>query len=59
MYEFICDRVIPGCSHTETAQTEEEARKLARRHLEDHHRFETIDSSQQIKIDMAIMGIHR
>ena len=29
MYEFICDRLIPGCTHTETAETEEEARKKA------------------------------
>ena len=59
MYEFICDRLIPGCTHTETAETKEEAKKKARQHLTDHHRFETMDDSQQIKIDMAIMGIHR
>ena len=58
-YEFMCDRVIPGCKHTETAATEEEARAKARKHLEDHHRFETLDDSQRIRIDMAIVGIHR
>ena len=59
MYEFVCDRVIPGCFHKETAQTQKEAREKARQHLKEHHSWESIDDSQQLKIDMAIMGIHR
>jgi predicted small metal-binding protein len=58
MYEFVCDRIIPGCSHKETAGTEDEARKKGRQHLEDHHRMETGDS-QRIGIDIAIAGLHR
>jgi predicted small metal-binding protein len=59
MYEFVCDRIIPGCNHTETAATEEEARLKARQHLKDHHGMESLDDSQRIRIDMAILGIHR
>lgn len=59
MYEFVCDRVIPGCFHKETAKTMEEAREKARQHLREHHRLETLEDSQQVKIDMAILGIHR
>ncbi len=59
MYEFVCDRIIPGCTHKETAATEEEAKEKGRRHLVEHHRMESLDDSQQIRIDMAIVGIHR
>lgn len=58
MYEFVCDRIIPGCTHKEKAETEEEAREKARRHLADHHRREELNH-QAINIDMAIVGIHR
>jgi predicted small metal-binding protein len=59
VYEFVCDRMIPGCTYTETSETEKEARKNARRHLEDHHRMEVLDDSTNARINMAVIGIHR
>jgi len=57
-YEFVCDRIIPGCTHVETAETEEQARKKGQDHMKDHHRWETLDQSQATRINMAI-GINR
>jgi predicted small metal-binding protein len=59
VYEFVCDRMIPGCTYTEPSETEKEARKNARRHLEDHHRMEVLDDSTSARINMAVIGIHR
>lgn len=59
VYEFVCDRMIPRCTYTETSETEKEARKNARRHLEDHHRMEVLDDSTNVRINMAVIGIHR
>jgi len=58
-YEFLCDRIIPGCTHTEVADSEEEARKKATQHLKEHHRWETLDHHQTTRINMAVVGIHR
>ena len=58
MYEFVCDRIIPGCTHTETAETQEKAREKAEKHLRDHHQRDELNH-QAINIDMAIVGIHR
>ncbi len=51
VYEFVCDRMIPGCTYTEASETEKEARKNARRHLEDHHRMEVLDDSTNARIN--------
>ena len=59
MYEFLCDRVIPGCTHTERAETEQDAKQAALKHLYEHHGIAELDDQQRVKIDMAIVGIHR
>ena len=59
VYEFVCDRMIPGSTYTETSETEKEARQKARRHLEDHHRMEGLDDCTNARINMAVIGIHR
>lgn len=56
-YEFVCDRIIPGCTHTETAKTKEEARQKAERHMKDHHEMEYLDAGQSTRIDMAIFSL--
>ena len=58
-YEFVCDRIIPGCTHVETAETEKEVQEKAREHMRDHHRWETLDHSETTRINMAVIGIHR
>ena len=58
MYEFICARIIPGCTHTETAETREKAREKAEKHLRDHHQRYALDH-EGINIDMAMIEIHR
>lgn len=43
MFEFVCDHIIPGCSHTDRADTAEKVLTQARDHLRDHHGMEYID----------------
>jgi predicted small metal-binding protein len=58
MYEFVCDRIIPGCTHTETAATKEEAREKAEEHLREHHGQDVVDD-QSIAIDLALLEVYR
>lgn len=58
VYEFVCDRIIPGCTHTETAESLEAAREKAEKHLREHHQREALDH-KGIDIDMAMIEIHR
>lgn len=56
MFEFVCDRVIPGCTHRETGDTPEAVREKALAHLHDHHGMDYIDEPVQAKITAAILG---
>lgn len=37
MYEFVCDRIIPGCNYTERGERRAELEDKARQHLLEHH----------------------
>lgn len=37
VYEFICERVIPGCTHQERGSNQEEVHERAMEHMRDHH----------------------
>lgn len=37
MYEFFCEKIIPGCTHTERGEKKEEVRESALKHLAEHH----------------------
>lgn len=43
MFEFVCDRIIPGCSYTERGDTEEKLLEQAMDHLRERHNMEYID----------------
>jgi predicted small metal-binding protein len=45
MFEYVCDRLIPGCSHRETGDTPEAVREKALIHLEEHHGTEFLDGN--------------
>ncbi|MFO7547651.1 MAG: DUF1059 domain-containing protein [Acidimicrobiia bacterium] len=55
MFEFVCDRIIPGCTHKESGDTVEEVRELARTHLHEHHGMEYLDESWEQRLGSAIV----
>jgi len=55
MFEFVCDRLIPGCSHRETGDTPEAVREKAVKHLHEHHGMEYIDGGTSSQLDSLIV----
>jgi predicted small metal-binding protein len=55
MYEYICDRLIPGCSHRETGDTPEAVREKALKHLHEHHGMEYLDADTSSQLDSLIV----
>ena len=47
MFEFVCDRILPGCSHKEKGDTPEAVREKAIAHLHEHHDMAYIDANMQ------------
>ena len=37
VFEFICDRVIPGCTHEDRDESREQLLERAEAHLKEHH----------------------
>ena len=52
MYEYVCDRIIPGCTYEERGDTSEAVREKAIE-LHEHHRMDYIDSPQFPDISLA------
>lgn len=40
MFEYICDHVIPGCSHKDEDESRESLTERAVAHLRDYHRVD-------------------
>ncbi len=38
VYEFFCERVIPGCTHKERGPNRDEVHERAMEHMSDHHK---------------------
>jgi predicted small metal-binding protein len=57
MFEFLCDRVIPGCTHRETGDTPEAVRQKAIEHLHDHDGMEYLDRDTEARLSLAILPI--
>lgn len=55
MFEFVCDRLIPGCSHRETGDTPEAVREKALIHLREHHGPEYVDGTTASQISSLIV----
>lgn len=43
VFEFVCDRIIPGCTYTERGDTEEKLLEQAMDHLRERHNMDYID----------------
>jgi predicted small metal-binding protein len=57
MFEFDCDRLIPGCDYKVQAETEEELHELAKDHLHEHHDVEYADDESWLIISRAVIPI--
>jgi predicted small metal-binding protein len=55
MYEFLCDHVIPGCTHKEHGDTPEAAHEKAIKHLHEHHEMDYIDNDFGQRLRDAII----
>ena len=40
VFEFICDRVIPGCTHEDRDESREQLLERAAAHLREHHNLD-------------------
>jgi predicted small metal-binding protein len=58
MFEYVCDRLIPGCPHRETGDTPEAVREKAVKHLHEHHGMEYIDGDTSSQLDSLIVISH-
>ena len=50
MFEFVCDRVIPGCTHVERGDTYEKVLEQAMDHLQGLHGMDYIDESWEERV---------
>ena len=57
MYEFVCDRLIPGCTHLETGDTPEAVREKALAHLHERHGMEYLDGEAKTRLGLAIVPV--
>lgn len=58
MYEFVRDRIIPGCSHKEKGDTPEAVREKAVDHLRRHHDLAYIDDGLMDRLNsFAIISV--
>lgn len=54
MYEFVCNHIIPGCTTTLDADTEEEVRDKAIEHMKKHHGMDSDDDERLLQVKTAI-----
>jgi len=59
MFEFICDRVVPGCSHRDRADTEGGVRARALEHLRKHHGEFLDDDARAKALTVAMIAAPR
>lgn len=43
MFEYLCERIIPGCSHEDRDKSEEELLRRVDNHLREHHNLDHPD----------------
>ena len=59
MFEYVCDKLIPGCEHKFEGATEEELHELAKHHLREHHDIEYAEDQSWLMISKAVIPIVR
>lgn len=40
MYKFVCEHIVPGCTHTDEAESREELMERVAVHLDEHHNLD-------------------
>jgi predicted small metal-binding protein len=55
MYEFVCIKIIPGCTYQEKGDTPEAIRERAVEHLHEHHGMDYIDNPQFPDVSLAVV----
>jgi predicted small metal-binding protein len=55
VFEFVCERIIPGCSHVDRGDTREKLLEQAMDHMREHHDMDYIDKSFEER--MLAVGI--
>ena len=55
MYEYVCDKIIPGCTYKERGDTSEAVREKAVAHLHEHHGMDYIDNPRFPDISVAVV----
>ena len=55
MFEYVCDKLIPGCEHKSDAAKAEELHELAKHHLREHRDIEYADDESWLMISKAVI----
>jgi predicted small metal-binding protein len=50
MFEFVCDRIIPGCTHVERGDTREKVLEQGLDHLRRDHDMDYIDEPWEKRV---------
>lgn len=45
MFEFVCDHIVPGCTHKERDETKADLLEKAAAHLREHHEIDAHDDA--------------
>ncbi|CAN5875071.1 hypothetical protein BH23ACT4_BH23ACT4_00030 [soil metagenome] len=60
MYEFVCDRVIPGCTYKERGSNREEVHERAMEHMRERHKPDhAVDETRDRVIADAMIFLPR
>ena len=50
VFEFVCDRIVPGCTHVERGDTREKVLEQAMDHLSERHGMDYIDKPWEDRV---------
>ena len=53
MYEFVCDRIIPGCDFKARAETHEKMKAKAVEHMRESHEMTDLDKDVLERLNQA------
>lgn len=51
MFEFVCDRIVPGCDHTDRDEARERLMERVAAHLREHHDLDHRDERVAAALD--------
>ncbi len=50
VFGFVCDRIVPGCTHVERGDTREKVLEQAMDHLRERHGMDYIDKPREDRV---------